>query len=395
MPPASPADGCGSADGAHGAPSTTMAAGPYRTGPAVEVLACRHPDELPPDARALLDQAQRQGIELGAAWYRNFLAALPGFRDGARLHVLRREGRAVAVLPLLLGGEGGAQPGLAQSLGNYYTALWAPALAPELDAAGLAPLLRSVVRRHAPLHTLRFSPMDPEGAAWAVLRGALRLAGLPAWEQAAFGNWYLRTDAHAGWAAYLAARPGELRNTIGRGERRLLREGARIEIVTGGERLAAATRAYGQVYAASWKVPEPHPDFMPGLIRTCAEQGWLRLGLVWLQERPIAAQLWIVAHGKASIYKLAYDEDFKRLCPGTVLTARLMRHVLETDRVAEVDYLMGDDAYKRSWMSHRRERRTLLACNPRTLRGVLGIARHGAAQLLGRRGPARAADGTP
>jgi len=38
-----------------------------------------------------------------------------------------------------------------------------------------------------------------------------------------------------------------------------------------------------------------------------------------------------------------------------VLTAALMQHALDVDRVQTVDYLIGDDAYKREWMSHRRE----------------------------------------
>lgn len=350
------------------------------TGPALSSY--RHPDALPPDALALLCRAERAGIELGPAWYRNFLATLPGFRNGAHFHVLRRDGRAVAVLPLLVGGEGGARPGCAQSLANYYSALWAPALDDSLTAAELALLLRELLRRHAPLHTLDFAPLDPGSRAWEVLRGALRCAGLPAWDYLAFGNWYLRADAFEGWEAYLAARPGALRNTLRRAEKRLERAGGRVEIVCGGERLEAASQAYARVYAASWKSPEPHPDFVPGLIRGCAQQGWLRLGVVWLQGQPIAAQLWIVAHGKAAIYKLAYDEAFKALGSGTVLTARLMRHALEHDGVAEVDYLMGDDAYKRDWMSHRRERRGLRACNPRTPRGLLAAAREAAARLL-------------
>ena len=351
-------------------------------------LVVRHPDALPPDALALLDQAERAGIELGSAWYRNFLATLPGLRDGAHFHVLRRDGRAVAVLPLLVGGEGGARPGCAQALANYYSALWAPALDDSLTARELAPLLRELLRRHAPLHTLDFAPMDPDSRAWAVLRGALRGAGLPAWDYLAFGNWYLRADAFEGWEAYLAARPGALRNTLRRAEKRLERAGGRVEIVSGGERLEAAAQAYARVYAASWKQPEPHPEFVPGLIRGCAQQGWLRLGVVWLHGQPVAAQLWIVAHGKAAIYKLAYDEAFKALGSGTVLTARLMRHVLERDGVTEVDYLMGDDAYKRDWMSHRRERRGLRVYNPRTLRGLLGATLEAAARLLRRLRPA-------
>jgi CelD/BcsL family acetyltransferase involved in cellulose biosynthesis len=366
------------------APAAPAAAGKDWPGTGCEsaLAVYRQVDALPPDALALLAEAETAGIELGPAWYRNFLATLPGFREGAHFLVLRRAGRAVAVLPLLVDGENGAQPGCAQALANYYSALWAPALAPSLQAAELVPLLRELLHRHAPLHRLDFAPLDPDSHAWAVLRGALRGAGLPAWDYFAFGNWYLRADAFDGWAAYLAARPGALRNTLRRAEKRLERAGARIEIVSGGPRLEAAAQAYARVYAASWKQPEPHPDFVPGLIRGCAAQGWLRLGVVWLQGQPVAAQLWIVAHGKASIYKLAYDEAHKALGSGTVLTARLMRHVLERDGVAEVDYLMGDDAYKRDWMSHRRERRGLRACNLRTPRGLLAAVHEAAARLL-------------
>lgn len=352
-------------------------------GAATDVLVLRHPDELPPDALALLAQAERGGVELGAAWYRNFVSSLPALGAQAYFHVLRHAGRAVAVLPVLVAGstgELGVPRGRVQSLANYYSALWAPALDPTLGAAELAPLLRHLVRQHAPVHSLHWVPMDPDLPAWGVLCAALRLAGLPAWDFFAFGNWYLRVETD--WAGYLAARPGELRNTLRRGEKRLLKAGAHVEIVTGGQRVAAAARGYEQVYAASWKKPEPYPAFMPGLIRCCAEQGWLRLGVVWLEDRPIAAQLWIVAHGKAAIYKLAYDEAFKSLGSGTVLTARLMRHVMEIDGVAEVDYLMGDDPYKRSWMSHRRERRGLRAYNLRTPQGLLGAAREGLAALL-------------
>ncbi|NML14404.1 GNAT family N-acetyltransferase [Azohydromonas caseinilytica] len=342
-------------------------------------LCVRRLEELPPDALALLARAEHDGIELGAPWLRNFLGTMPELCQGAYFHLLCREGRAVAVLPLLARADT-AQRGRVQSLANYYSALWAPALDPTLTAAELALLLRDVVRRHAPLRSLHLAPMDPDSRAWALLRAALRLAGLPAWDFFAFGNWYLRTEVD--WAGYLAARPGELRNTIRRAEKRLLKAGARVEIVTGGERLVTATRAYEQVYAASWKQPEPHAAFMPGLIRTCALHGWLRLGVVWLEERPIAAQLWIVAHGKAAIYKLAYDEAFKALGSGTVLTARLMCHVLDVDRVAEVDYLMGDDAYKRSWMSQRRERRGIVAYNPRSPRGLMGAAGEALIRLL-------------
>jgi CelD/BcsL family acetyltransferase involved in cellulose biosynthesis len=51
--------------------------------------------------------------------------------------------------------------------------------------------------------------------------------------------------------------------------------------------------------------------------------------------------------------KIAYDEQYAKLSIGTVLTT-LMPYVIDVDRVRIVDYLSGDDEYKRTWLSHRR-----------------------------------------
>jgi CelD/BcsL family acetyltransferase involved in cellulose biosynthesis len=61
-----------------------------------------------------------------------------------------------------------------------------------------------------------------------------------------------------------------------------------------------------------------------------------------------------------------------------------MQHVIDIDGVTQVDYLTGDDAYKQDWMSHRRERWGMVAFNPRTLKGAVGILRHMAGRSLRR-----------
>jgi CelD/BcsL family acetyltransferase involved in cellulose biosynthesis len=108
----------------------------------------------------------------------------------------------------------------------------------------------------------------------------------------------------------------------------------------------------------------------------CAEKGWLRLGFAYIDEEPAAAQLWIVNNSIASIYKIAYDQKFKDLSVGSYLTMRMIERAIDIDRVDELDYLSGDDRYKSDWMSHRREQWGILAMNPRTLGGLLLIARH-------------------
>ncbi|MES9871160.1 MAG: GNAT family N-acetyltransferase, partial [Sedimenticola sp.] len=176
---------------------------------------------------------------------------------------------------------------------------------------------------------------------------------------------------------YISERPSQLKNTHQRKRRQFDRlPGSRLEIYTDLSEVEYAVSAFNNVYERSWKRPEPYPKFIDGLARLCSERGWLRLGIAWLEDKPIAAQLWIVSGKTASIYKLAYDEDYQRLSAGTILSAYLMEYVLDVDKVAEVDYLTGDDEYKSQWMSHRRERIGLMAINPRFFWGILLILRH-------------------
>ena len=71
--------------------------------------------------------------------------------------------------------------------------------------------------------------------------------------------------------------------------------------------------------------------------RRCAESGWLRLAIAYIDDQPAAAQIWIVSNGVANIYKLSYDERFAKFSLGTLLTAHLMEHAIDVDKVHEID----------------------------------------------------------
>ena len=322
---------------------------------------------------ALFSAAEAHNVEWGFDWAEVYQRTVMRHSQGLRLFTLNRGSLPVAVLTVNL------DPGLASlggsvgALSNFYSTLWSPALALDTVGIDLVPLVKAV--RHEGGHppSLHFGPMDPESRGYRMLRKGLRASGYAVFEYFAHGNWYLPVQGD--WNRYLAGLHGSVRSTIKRMHKRLLAEGARIEIVTADADLPRAMAAYEQVYAGSWKKPEPVADFMPELARLCSRRGWLRLGIVWLEERPIAAQLWIVSNGRAAIYKVAYDETFKHYAVGTVLTAVLMEHVIDVDRVGEVDYLIGDDEYKKRWMTHRRERVGIAAFDVRTTRGLLGAIR--------------------
>lgn len=329
-------------------------------------------DALPKDALTLLERASSTSMQLGPAWYENYCQSLGKAFGTPCFAVARHHGQAVAVLPLAVLSDGRHRRLVA--LANYFTSLYAPALDPLCTEADLARLLRHLMSHFAPVAGLQLAPMDPEAEGFRRLQRALRHCGLVTRPYFCFGNWYLPSQGLA-WQHYLAGRPGQVRSTLRRMARRFQEAGGTLEVVQQPEQLADGLAAYHAIYAASWKQAEEHPRFVDGLIGLCAARGWLRLGIARLGGRPVAAQLWIVSGGRAEIYKLAYDEAFKGLSPGSLLTAHLFQHVMEQDHVSEVDYLTGDDAYKRDWMPLRRERWGLVAHNIRTAAGAAGAAR--------------------
>jgi hypothetical protein len=337
-----------------------------------------HPSELPEDAKALLTDFEFRYVEFGTDWFSLLTDTVFAGQAPVRILVLRRQGRVLAVLPTVnprgpLGDEVAA-------LANFYTTLFSPALEDGVTAEDLLPLTLALRRGNKGVPVYRFYPMSPTAPTFGVLRRALRLAGVRTHQYFAFGNWYLNVEGD--WLQYLKGRSGLLRSTIKRMTKRLSGEGGHLELITAEADAERGIAAYVAVYGASWKVPEPFPEFIPGLIRLCARRGWLRLGVAWIKDRPIAAQLWIVHGGRAHIYKVAYDEAYKAIAPGTLLSAMLMEHALDRDQVTEVDYLIGDDPYKKSWMSHRRERFGLVAYDPLTVRGLIGLLRQRVADTL-------------
>ena len=60
----------------------------------------------------------------------------------------------------------------------------------------------------------------------------------------------------------------------------------------------------------------------------------------------------------------------------------MMAHVIEQDGVSTVDYLTGDDNYKRDWMSTRRERRGIAAYNTGTPPGLAAFTSYRLKALL-------------
>ena len=244
--------------------------------PVVEIVS--HPEQLSIDALALLNASEFRNVEFGAKWFA--LLAKHLFPEDARWLLLRKGDRCQAVWPVQIGEPAGA-------MSSYYTSLYAPSHSNQVCAADLVELARRLRTGDLKKGVHVFSPMDPESAEFIAMESALQQAGFVTRRFFRFVNWHLPCQGLR-WEQYFAERKGALRNTVRRMGKKLTADSGSIEIITGGDRLEAGLAAYEQVYAASWKQAEPYPAFVRDLIVTCAEQGWLRLGVAWLGNTAIA-----------------------------------------------------------------------------------------------------------
>jgi hypothetical protein len=308
-------------------------------------------------------------VEARAGWFRLQAATAPA---GDPLVAVAADG--TAALALVRRNQPRLPPARHElgGLDSPYSCRLLPVLAPGTPATALAELGHGLATQ-AETDIIDLPGLDADAPETAALATGLATAG---WHIGRYDHFINHYEPVTGFDAWLALRPPALRNTLARKTRALTRGGEADLTILTGEAAAAAAPDYEAVYRESWKQPEPFPDFMPGLIRYAGETGCLRLGLCRIGGRAAAVQVWLVAAGRATLFKLAHDRRHDRLSPGTVLTGHMIRHVIDIDDVMEIDFGRGDDPYKGLWLSGRRRRIGLVAANPLRWRGQLAGLRH-------------------
>ncbi len=207
-------------------------------------------------------------------------------------------------------------------------------------------------------------PIAEEDGAFVVLKEAVRQSGLHYDDAFAFGDQYLDGINFSG-DDYFNSLPKKIRKDVPYCKRRLMKNGElEFKVVTTPDMIDLSMDHYYEVYSKSWQQSEGvGPTFHRDLAKMAAAKGWLRLGILFFNKAPIASQFWLYCNSYAYILKTAYDQEFKKYSPGKILTVEMMKYVIDVDKVASIDYLHGDESYKKDWTSKRRERKQILVYN--------------------------------
>lgn len=267
-------------------------------------------------------------------------------RSASPVLVQARHDAGQAWLPLVGGGSNLLTP-----LANWYNFTWRPIFAGADDEIAKLALLRAIARSARDhCRRLTFFPLPDEDGSASLLQAAFEAERWIVFRESCDRNHILEVAGRS-FDSYWQSRPSRLKNTV----KRKSKSGA-VTIRIEQEYSAESWRDYERVYARSWKPSEGSPEFLRQLAEREAVAGALRLGLAYIDGKPVAAQFWTVENGTALIHKLAHDERHMQASPGTLLSAALFQHVIDVDHVDLVDFGTGDDAYKAEWMDGVRDR---------------------------------------
>ena len=239
-------------------------------------------------------------------------------------------------------------------------------------------LQRALVEQVAPFDVLQLEPVLSDSGATAVL-----LANRP---RLAMSEVIGASDAlpTGSYEALLAKLSRNFRGNLRKARNKLEQYGsaARVTHAPSDTVLTDAFSAFLALEASGWKgragsstaisLAPRLRDFYRQIVESLGSSGVCAIHLLWLKDKPIAAQLSLTVAERCYLLKIGYDETHAHLAPGNLLLERLLTAYDKHPVVKYVD-LVSDADWHTSWKPEvRAVFRHLLFCP--TPRGIFAWA---------------------
>jgi CelD/BcsL family acetyltransferase involved in cellulose biosynthesis len=300
---------------------------------------------------------------------------------GGRLSVraVRREGRLAGVAPFSEGPTGTTSPT------NWHTPEFG--LVAE-DAQARDELAATLVARSR--RRLDVSFLNEGSADLRAIREAAAAADRLVVERTIQRSRYVEIDGD--WDGYRRHVGSKALREVRRRRRKLEAEGrVSVEFHTPGEDLDRLLADGFAVEGSGWKDRQgtaiaSRPEtrrFYTDVARWAAEQGWLVLAFLRVDDRVAAFDFCLEYGGRTYVLKGGYDPAFRAFAPRTLLLHESLERAFALG-VRSYEFLGADEEYKRRWATGAHERRRIQAF-PRTAVGVAGYAAWTVGRSAGRR----------
>jgi len=309
-----------------------------------------------PLTRRLIDEwdeladATAAGPFRRAGWVRAWWEAFG--RGKLETLAVRQNGRLTAVLPL------GSRFGELTSPSNWHTPDFGPI---AKDERSLSKLVEALFARHP--RRVSLMSLDSETRMVALCSELASRHGYRVLVRTIERSPYL--EVNQPWAEYQRGLSRKVRGDAKRQIRRLEEIGTlNLDVRDGAERLDELLTEGFRVEASGWKgsrgtaiSSKADTDrFYREVARWAADQGWLRLAFLRLDEIPIAFHYSLEEAGVHYFLKGGYDSRYERFSPGKVLTYQMLSRAFSLG-FARFEFLGTDDSWKLNWTSYYRERK--------------------------------------
>jgi predicted ATP-grasp superfamily ATP-dependent carboligase/phosphoglycolate phosphatase-like HAD superfamily hydrolase len=330
-------------------------------------------DAMPSQFKTLMLENDEFNIFSSYSWFQNFHQQVANKSGETKIFCLTdKNSNAAAILPMWSQRKKhfGVSFCYLESLTNYYSPIFDLTLSkPHIskDEAYDA-FIAHFEKTSSEWEILNIFPID-EYAKQDILSSTAKYK-LNSDSYVTTKNWYEKIEGD--YQSYMTRIPSKTKNTIKRKISKLNKSAKwSVRVYESRKDVDEALLQYHDVYNNSWKQKEPFPNFINGLAQCAAEKGWLRLGILTIDETPVAAQFWLVANKTAYIYKLAYKEKYRGYSPGTILTHHMMQKTIEDDHVEMIDFLTGKDDFKKDWMHSSRDLFGIQITNKNNVKSVI------------------------
>ncbi len=271
------------------------------------------------------------------AWWRSFGAGYEPL-----ILYLRKEGQLVGIAPLKRQGETASFIGDA-SVCDYLDFVVASGREPAFAQA----LLDELAARG--IDALELATLRPDSVAWRYVVPVARASGFMVECRETDVSYELALPDS--FEAYLGGLDAKQRHELERKQRNMAREGpASFRVLRDGEVTARDLALLFGMMAGSRAdkagfLTEDMKTFFQDMAQAVAGYGALRLGLLEMGTRPVAAVLCFDYNDGVYLYNSGYDPSYARLSAGLISKLEAVRWAIQQKKRV-FDFLKGAEVYK-------------------------------------------------
>jgi CelD/BcsL family acetyltransferase involved in cellulose biosynthesis len=264
------------------------------------------------------------------------------FGSGAKLYLaaVKQESRIIGIAPLQIKGE------TASFIGSIDVCDYLDfVVAPGIEDAFFSELLDNL--KSAGILRLDLAPLRPEST---VRTSLMNITPKYKWQVSCSPeDVTVELSLPSNWEEYLQLLSGKQRHELNRKLRRLNEEGDlnhRIATDANESDMDTFLRLFrdSRQDKAAFLTP-PMESFFQSIARAMAEQNLLRLNILELNNKAVAATMCFDYKDTVYLYNSGYEPDYGWLSVGVVSKALCIRAAIERHK-KHFDFLKGDEAYK-------------------------------------------------